>query len=222
MGVSEERERSAGSRALLLLAAPRRVRLLTDLADGAHSLADLRREPGAPPQTTMRGYLRSLAATGVVTKRRQAGFPGLVDYRLTAAGDDLLGVAEMLAAWLATSPHGPIAVGTARAKHAIKALIEGRHSGMVQVLAFRPCSLTELDEAIFSLSYPALERRLASMHRLGLVEVAPANGRSTRFVIGEWLRTAAALLDAAAQWERRWLDAPRGEEIPRFTPAPTQ
>ncbi len=170
----------------------------------------------------MRGHLRSLAAVGVVAKRRHAGFPGTVDYRLTAAGQDLLEVVETLTAWLATSPQGPTALGTTAAKRAIRALIEGRTSGMTQVLASQPCSLTELDEAVLDLSYPALERRLGSMHRLGLVEAVSANGRGVRFAISDWQRLATVPLDAGARWERRWLDAQEEEGISRLVPAPTR
>lgn len=222
MNVRRGSGKSTGSRVLLLLSAPRQARLLTDLAAGPRSLADLRRELGSPPQTTMRGYLRSLAAAGVVAKRRHAGFPGTVDYRITAAGHDLLDVAEVLAAWLATSPQGLTTLGTTAAKHAIRALIEGRTNGMTQVLASRPRSLTELDEAVVGLSYPALERRLGSMHRLGLVEAVSANGRGVRFAISDWQRMATVPLDAAARWERRWLDAPEESGISRLVPAPTR
>lgn len=201
----DERHWPAGGRTLLLIAVPRHVGLLTDLASGPRSLAELRHEAGSPPETTMRGYLRSLAAAKAVEKRRHGGFPGTVDYRLTAAGDDLIGVAETLASWLATSPQRPAALGTSDARRATKALVEGWASGIVRILASHPRSLTELDGAIYGLSYPALERRLALMRRFGLVQAVPASGRSTRFEVSDWLRTSAAPLDAGTRWERRWL-----------------
>jgi DNA-binding HxlR family transcriptional regulator len=152
----------------------------------------------------MRTYLRSLVKAGVVEKRRWGGFPGTVDYRLTPAGRDLLGVAEAFAAWLSTSPQGPRDLGTAAAKRATKALIDGWATGMVWALASRPRSLTELDNAIAQFSYPALERRLSSMRRFGLVRPLPSDGRSTPFELSDWLRIATAPLDAAARWERKW------------------
>ena len=195
----------AGAQALALLAVPFNTTLLTDLAEGPRSLADLRRNAGSPPQTTMRGHLRSLAAVGVVEKRRQSGFAGAVDYQLTPAGRELLVVAQALAAWLAASPEGPAALGSAAARSAIKALVEGWTTGMVRALASRPLSLTELDRVIASLSYPSLERRLSAMRIVGLVAAQPGEGRSTPYSVSDWLRRAISPLAAAARWERRRL-----------------
>ena len=54
----------AGTQALRLLSTPINVFVLQALAEGPHSLVDLRREAGSPPQTTMRGHLRTLAEQG--------------------------------------------------------------------------------------------------------------------------------------------------------------
>jgi DNA-binding HxlR family transcriptional regulator len=203
MGKEQSRE-PAGARTLLLLAVPTHVRVLSDLADGPRSLAALRRGPGSPPQTTLRSYLRSLAAARVLEKRCHGGFPGAVDYRLTAAGDDLRGVTEALAVWLATAPDGPTALGSRAAKRAVKALIEAWATGIARALASRTRSLAELDEAIVDLSYPALERRLSSLRRLGLVQAVPGRGRGTLLELSDWLHLGIAPLSAAAGWEHRW------------------
>lgn len=107
-------------------------------------------------------------------------------------------------AWLVAAPGARIALGTPAARRAIVALLEGWATGIVDALATRPLSLTELDAAIPALSYPALERRLTAMRRSGLVRsVLSGNGR-TRYTVGDWLLRAAAPLAAAASWERRW------------------
>lgn len=219
----EARDRGpVGARGLLLLTVPLHVHLLTALEEGPSSLAALR-GAGAPPPTTMRGYLRALALAKVIEKRREPGFPGAVDYRLTAAGHDLVKVAEMLSSWLTSSPNGRYPLGTATAKRATKAVIEAWASGIVSALTSRPCSLTELDGAIAGLSYPALERRLSALRRFGLVEAVSASGRGTPFAASEWLRVANEPLQAAARWELRWLTTSPGEETASpLAPAPTR
>jgi DNA-binding HxlR family transcriptional regulator len=180
------------------------MRLLTALADGPRSLAQLRTELGSPPQTTVRGHLRSLVAAAAVEKRCHGGFPGSVDYRLTAAGRELIGIAEIYSSWLALAPDGSKLLGTAAAKRATRALVEGWACGIVRALADRPRSLTELNRLISARSYPALERRLAKMRRLGLVQPVAGDGGRTPFVPSEWLRLARASMEAASRWESKW------------------
>jgi DNA-binding HxlR family transcriptional regulator len=198
-----EAERLEGTETLLLLSIPFNVTVVMDLAASPRSLAEIGARRGSPPVTTMRGRLRSLARAGVVEKRRQAGFPGYVDYRLTAAGQDLPELFTVLATWLEASPGGSIAFGSDTAKGAIKALVEASSSGIARALARSPLSLTELSREVTCLSYPSLERRLSTMRRLGLVEARSSRRRGIPFVTSDWMRAAAELLAAAAAWERR-------------------
>jgi DNA-binding HxlR family transcriptional regulator len=157
-----------------------------------------------------------------VEKRRHGGFPGAVDYRLTAAGGDLLAVTELHAEWLALAPGGGKALGTVAARQATRSLIEGLSSGLVAALADRPRSLTELDGVIAGLTYPALERRLTSMRRAGLVLAVPGPERRTPFGLSDWLRMASIPLGAASRWERSWLSKTERERDPSLSaPAPT-
>jgi DNA-binding HxlR family transcriptional regulator len=195
----------AGISALSLLATSNGFAILSMLEEGPRSLTDLRALLGFPPPTTIRGHVRSLVAEGVVEKRRHPGFPGSVDYRLTAAGSDLMATSERVNAWLAECPLGPIALGDRAAKRAIRALSDGWWTGIVHALASRPLCLTELDGLLAGLSYPALERRLSSMRRLGLLAPVPREQGRARFEIGDWLRAAVAPLIEAILWEHRWL-----------------
>ena len=188
----------------MLLSVPLNAAVVRGLAEGPRSLVDLRREAGSPPQTTMRGYLRSLDKAGVV-ERQQSGFPGAVGYGLTDSGRELLEVSEILAGWLARSPKSPMELVTVEAKRAIKALVDGWSSSMARAFATRPLSLTELDNVINALNYPSLERRLSAMRMLGLVEAIPGNGRGTPYTATAWLRSAIGPLMAAARWEQRHL-----------------
>jgi DNA-binding HxlR family transcriptional regulator len=195
----------AGTRALSLLAIPINVHILEALAKQPKSLMDLRRETGSPPQATMRGYLRTLDKTGVVTRRRRDVFPGSLDLELTASGRELLKVTEAMRVWLSAAPEGPLQLGSAAAKSAIKALVEGWATNMLRAIAGRPLSLTELDSLIPGLSYPSLERRLAAMRLAGQVQKMPGRGRGTPYTVTGWLRRAVAPLSAAARWERQHL-----------------
>jgi len=193
-----------GDRTLSLLAVPLNASIAKALADGPKPPLDLRREAGSPPQTTLRAYLRTLRETGLVDRRRRNEFPGNVEHELTEQGRDLLEVTEALEAWLAAAPDGATELGASGAKSAITALAGGWSTGIVGALAEGPLSLTELDAAIPSVSYPTLERRLAAMRLAGLLESAPASGRSKPYTISEWMRRALGPIVAAARWERRY------------------
>lgn len=181
---------------------PINVHVLEALSDGPRPLIELRREAGSPPQTTMRGHLRTLTRTGVLARKRRNDFPGALDFELTPVGENLCGVARVLGAWLEQSPDGPLELGSSAAKSAIKALVEGWDTSMIRALAARPLSLTELNGLINSLSYPSLERRLAAMRMAGQIERMPGPGRGTAYTVTGWLRRAIAPLGAAARWER--------------------
>lgn len=192
----------AGTQVLRLLSTPLNAHVLQALAEGPRSLTDLRREVGSPPQTTMRGHLRKLHDTDVLVRHRQSDFPGSLDFELTPVGQELWEVAQVLDGWLRAAPEGPLLFGTAAAKSAVKALVEGWDTSMVRALAARPFSLTELNGLISVLSYPALERRLGAMRLAGQIERTPAHERGTPYAVTEWLRRAIAPLGAAAHWER--------------------
>jgi len=166
---------------------------------------DLRRVVGSPPQTTMRGHLRSLTEIGVIERHRQNDFPGSVDYELTGSGRDLMNVRQVLGGWLLRAPDGPVSLGSSAAKSTVKALVDGWSSTIVRALAARPLSLTELNRLIAGHNYPSLERRLGAMRIAGLLEPCPGEGRRTPYSVGPWLRQAVAPLAAAARWERRHL-----------------
>jgi DNA-binding HxlR family transcriptional regulator len=104
-------------------------------------------------------------------------------------------------------------LGSAQAKSAIRALVDGWGAGMVRALVARPLSLTELDGIISSLTYPALERRLAAMRLLEMVEATSAAGRSRPYTVTHWLRRSIGPLAAATRWERRH----RPEQTPPIT-----
>jgi DNA-binding HxlR family transcriptional regulator len=190
-----------------VLSTPINVFVLQALAEGPRSLVDLRREAGSPPQTTMRGHLRTLAQTDVLVRRRRNDFPGSLDFELTPVGRELWGVAQVVNAWLRSAPGEPLTLGSGSARSAVKALVEGWGTSMVRALAARPLSLTELNGLINGLSYPSLERRLGAMRLAGLIERIPGRGRGTPYTVTSWMRHAIAPLGVAARWERRYAPA---------------
>lgn len=193
----------AGAHALSILSVALNDHLLKALEDGPVPLVELRRAVGSPPQTTMRGHLRTLIEVGVLERHRQSNFPGSVDYELTEAGRELTEVAEVLQMWLTHAPQGPIALGSAAAKSNVKALLDGWSSTIIRAVAARPLSLTDLNRLISTHNYPSLERRLGAMRSAGLLDPCPGEGRRTPYAASAWLRQSVAPLVAAARWERR-------------------
>lgn len=188
-----------------MLSAPLNIAVLRALSDRPKALMELRRETGSPSATTIRGRLRTLDETGVVTRNRQDEFPRSLDYEMTPSGHDLVRVAAILDAWLGEAPEGAVPLGSTAAKSAVKALVEGWGTSVVRALAARPLSLTELNGLVPSVSYPSLERRLGAMRLAGLVERAPGSRRGKPYTVTAWLRHGVAPLAAAAAWERRYV-----------------
>lgn len=193
----------AGGLALSLLATPLNVHILKALRAGPMLLLELRQAAGSPPQSTMRLYSRTLTELGIIDRQRQATFPGSVEYRITEAGQDLLGVAQVLETWLGMAPREPVALGTTASKSATKALVEGWSTNIVRAIAAQPLSLTELNKVIPKVSYPSLERRLGSMRLAGLVEAQATERRGTPYGATPWLRQAVVPMASAATWERQ-------------------
>jgi DNA-binding HxlR family transcriptional regulator len=195
----------AGALTLSVLATPLNLSVLRALADRPMRLAELRKATGLPAQTTLRGHLASLTEIGVLLKRPTERMPYAVENELTPMGRDLLGVANRLEAWLALAPDGPIPLGGGAARGAVKALVDGWGSTTIRALVLRPRSLTELDSLLPALSYPALERRLASMRMAGLVEPQPSRGAGTPYSVTDWGRRGIVPLAAASHCERLYM-----------------
>jgi DNA-binding HxlR family transcriptional regulator len=184
---------------------PVNVLILQALTGGPKRQIDLRRAAGSPAQTTLRAHLSALEDVGVIVKHRRNRFPGVLEFELTDAGEDLLAVAAILERWLERAPEGPLTLGTSPAKCAVKALAEGWSTTILRALAASPLSLTELDHIIASLSYPSLERRIGAMRLADQVEARPSNGRGTPYAVTRWLRQGVGPLTSASRWERRHL-----------------
>jgi len=199
----------SGAQTLALLATPVNALVLEALSAGPAKQSDLQRLAGEPAHTTLRSHLRRLSELGTIARRRRNRFPGAVEFELTEAGVELITVVRILERWLTLAPEGPLRLGTGPAKAAVKALVDGWSSAILRVLAAGPLSLTELDHIVASLSYPALERRMAAMRLAAQIEARPSEGRGTPYAVTRWLRSAVAPLVSAMRWERRHLvDAP--------------
>lgn len=192
----------AGERAISVLSTPLNQQILRSLAERPMRLAQLRKATGLPAQTTLRGHLASLGEIGALSKRTIEQMPYAVENQLTPMGRELLGVAGLLEAWLHEAPDGPISIEEGTARGAVKALADGWASTIMRTLAARPRSLTELDKLIPDHSYPALERRLASMRMAGLVAAQPNRGTRTPYAVTDWGRRGIVPLAAASHCER--------------------
>jgi DNA-binding HxlR family transcriptional regulator len=200
----------AGAQALSLFAAPLNPLILRALSPGPLRLAELRQGVGGPAQTTLRAYLCNLIELDTVAKIQRNGMPYAVSHELTTGGRGLLFVLDVLEAWLAQAPGGELKLGTVPAKAAIKAFTDGWDTTILQALVSKPRSLTELDNLIAEVSYPALERRLSSLRFSGLVEAVPSRGNGTPYAVTEWARRGIAPLVAATRWE--YLHLPEDSE----------
>jgi DNA-binding HxlR family transcriptional regulator len=199
---TSEGEVRAGSLVLALFAKPLNALLLRAHAEGPLRLSKLHEEISWAPPTTVRAALTHLCEIGALAGP-ESGSRFAVENELTAAGEELLVVADVVEAWLARAPDGPIALESEAAKGAVKALTGGWGSTLMRALANRPFTLTELDSLIPDVSYPTLERRLARMRSTGQIEPVQAGGRGTPYVVTEWLRRSIAPLVAAGRCERR-------------------
>lgn len=195
----------AGTAVLSLLAVPLNALTLRALADGPMRLSGLRAELGGPAQSTLRGNLSKLVEIGAL-ERCRGERPSVLAYGLTPFGRDLLLAANAVEWWLQLAPEGPIALDSALAKVALKAVVGGWASTIVRALAARPLTLTELDKLIDNCTYPALERRLSAMRLAGQVELSESDGAKGRqYTVTPWLRWAIGPLAVAARCERRHL-----------------
>lgn len=192
----------SGSHALTLLSTPLNGTILEQLFDHPMRLAELQRDNGSAPQSTMRAHLRGLERGGVMTKRKRKGSSGAIDFMLTDAGHDLLAVVVALKHWLLLAPGGPLTFGSGASYSAIKALEGSWSSSMLGLLVGGSCSLSELGRSIDSVSYPSLDRRLTAMRRAGQVEACPTEARGTPYKLTEWLQQGVVPLAAAVRWER--------------------
>jgi DNA-binding HxlR family transcriptional regulator len=165
-------------------------------------LPDLRERIGGAAQTTLRGQVGNLRAIGALERHVRTGMPYTVENELTDVGRGILGVAEVVEAWLSRAPHGPIAFGSEPAKGAIRSLVGGWGSTVLRALAAQPLSLTELSVVVPELSYPSLERRLSAMRASRQVEVLlNESGKSRPYTVTDWTRQAVGPLVAAGRCE---------------------
>jgi len=195
----------AGSRVLSLFANPLTERILQAHLDGPLRLSVLHDQLGWAPQTTLRAAVGNLCEIGALARGSNGNSGSPAATELTPAGEELIAVGEALERWLVRCPMGAIPPHSDEAKGAIKALAGGWNSTMMRALANRPFTLTGLDKIIPEMSYPSLERRLASMRATGQIEAVEDSQRGTPYVVTEWSRRAVAPLCVAGRYERRHL-----------------
>lgn len=198
----------AGSQVLLLIANPLTARVLRAHAAGPVRPSALYRELGWSAQTTIRTCVANLVSAGALLKHEIGGSPYAVENELTPAGHEMIVVAAAVDAWLALAPEGPVLEGTSAARVAIRAMVGGWSSEVMQTLAGAPHSLTELDDVISALSYPVLKRRLTALRLSQQVTLAvdPEGGSLRPYGITDWLRQSIAPIAAASRFESRFME----------------
>jgi DNA-binding HxlR family transcriptional regulator len=205
-----EGEIRAGSRVLAVFENPLNTRVLRAHADGPQRLAELQERVGWSAQTTVRAAISNLQEVGALTKQAVGDSPYAVATTLTAAGEEMLSVADEVEAWLARCPDGPVLPESEEAKGPVKALAGGWSSSLIRGLANRPITLSQLNDQIPDVSYPSLERRIAWMRSTGQIKPVEGKGRGTPYVVTDWLRYAIAPLSVAGRCERRHMEGESG------------
>jgi DNA-binding HxlR family transcriptional regulator len=199
-GVEETR---AGSRVLSLFANSLNAEVLRAHAEGPQRVSKLHERIEWAAQTTLRAAVATLAEVGALANTGQALYA--VEHELTAAGEEMLFVAEVLEDWLQRAPEGPIAPNSKAARSAVKSLTEGWNSTLVPTLASQPYSLSQLDDLLPEVESPTLARQLTKMRSSRQVARPRGEGSTTPYVVTEWLRRAIAPLAVAGRCERRHL-----------------
>lgn len=192
----------AGGRALLVLADPASISILRQLASGPLENSDLFGRVEHVSRSTYFDRMRDLEALSLISRKRRADVPPVAECRLTDSGARLLPVADLLEAWLAVSPQGPLRLGDAYATAIIKVLAVAGGSTLLRWLAERPRSLPELAELVHGLGYRKLERIARDLVKAGLAERIAVGGRLGHYEVTPWARQAAGPLAAAIRWER--------------------
>jgi len=110
-------------------------------------------------------------------------------------------------AWLAGHPDGELPVASDAAAEAVEMLAEGWATTLFHAVAQRPLSSGELAGAGELADGEPLERTLAAMLRLGMLERRPGGRGKALHAPTDWLREGIAPLIAAARSERQSADA---------------
>lgn len=189
----------AGSRCLSIFTNSLNARVLHAHGAGPLRPKDLDEALGWAPQSSLRAVVNSMCELGTLT-RTESGEGANSVTELTAAGRELLPVADALETWLHNAPGTPIPIDDVAAYGTIRVLTAGWDSAIVRALAERPHSLIELNAEISAFNYPALKRRLA---KLRATHLAIPTGSTSTYTASEWLRQAVAPLILAGRWERR-------------------
>ncbi|MBS1887220.1 MAG: hypothetical protein JSU06_08535 [Actinobacteria bacterium] len=177
---------------------------LETLSAGPRRLGDLCAGLMLESDTTLREHLDQLEAFGAVARGPEDG-NGAGEFRLTAAGEDLLGVGALAASWLTVHPGRPLRPESDGAWRAFAALGDGWELSLVQHLLQRPRTRAELIATIPGLGRQKAKRMLRRLEGAGLVRAVDDGGRVPRYVLTVWARRAIAWLAAIAYWERRHL-----------------
>jgi DNA-binding HxlR family transcriptional regulator len=200
----------AGTRALSFFAHPLNARILRAHVDGPLRPGELDERIGWAAQSSLRAAVGKMCDAGTLTRVELNDAALSVVTELTRAGRELLAVAGALERWLQKAPDGPVDLDDPAAHGIVKVLAAGWDSTMVRALAERPLTLTELNDCIPYLTYPALKRRLAKLRSTHLV-IATDTGKAATHEATDWLRHAVVPLAVSGRWEL--LHDPEAEPI---------
>lgn len=151
--------------------------------------------------TTLREHLDELEAHDVIEKyegsRSRTG-----EYRLTPAGDALLGVMARAGDWLTNHPERSLSPKSDVAWHAFAALADAWELSLIQHLLLRPSTKRELLATIPKLNRAKAKRLLRRLLGAGLLRSIDDGDSAPRYALTAWARRAISVLVSIARWER--------------------
>lgn len=156
--------------------------------------------------TTLRVQLDQLEEVGVVANHG-GGLVSGGEFRLTAAGDDLLEVMALTGAWLTRNPSRSLSPMSDASWRAYTALGDGWEISLIQHLLVQPSTKSELRATIPSLGTQKLKRMLRRLRGADLLELLDGSDLAVPcYGLTHWCRQAITVLVAIAHWERAHLD----------------
>lgn len=201
MRTAEFRARAGALTVLFLCSVMERRQLLQMLAESGLPQGERSELPDPDEEVDMDQVLDTGEGPAFVTEPDKPG-PG-AEMEITPAGVEMHYTGTRLEGWLAGAPGGPLELGEEEAALAIAGLVYGWSTTLTHTLALapQPLGLAELDLALASVSFAALEEHVDLMESSGLLEGLIDGDGETRYAVTDFLREGIAPLSAGARVE---------------------
>jgi len=201
MRTAEFRARAGSLTVLFLCSVMERRRLLQMLAEAGIPQRERSELPDPDAGFDMEQVLDTGEGPAFVTEPDEPGPEAKME--ITPAGIEMYYTGTRLESWLRGAPGGPLELGEGESGLAIAGLVYGWSTALTHTLALadRPLGLAELDLALESVSYAALEEHVDLMEGACLIERLTDGDGETRYAVTDFLREGIAVIAAGARVE---------------------